>query len=1245
MVGGNGGLDALAALVRLVADRVADPRRNRTRLCLLLGAGADIGSGGLTFTQLKRDAVEAFLKRPLFDVTQPEEIDLRFEEIFTALGPDERALLIEAIFRKQQDVSPSDAYKVLLLLAEAGGIDAVFTTNFDVMLEKAQALLGRDLIQVFAPGVARPYLLSPLRFDLPKKPYLKLHGDLSSRSVTLLTSAELTEASYDASMVELLSSILSTHDLVLAGYSGNDAALAEIIAKAVNSSSNRVYWCNPRPPSSSAPLRKLLGDRVREISISFDDLMAAVGRPVLEKPSLAWTQPAYIRCLFDWRVDYCNRAYITAYGQRSGRSLIDVFARRRGIEDSLAAFMRPNRPLAIITGPSGFGKSVVGIRLHKTSLQSSSHTRVLLIRARSLTDNGDLEQHLAEQLGGLGSPQSFSLFQLERWLKENGLRLLVYVDGINEFSPDLLRCVRLFRNILRLCYFLPEADSALRFVTTVRQETWNGMLPHLDLGQLRASVWSCGQSSTSVETIACSALTDEELGDAIARLADHGYGTIDTSKASASFLDQLRDPYLLSMVAEGAENGLTSVPNASIYHRAFEAKLRQRGSLIDTATMRDVLARMALKCLESPQERFRQVDIEPASMRGELIRQMKDLNVIVDAGDEFLRFDHDRTLEYFLSAALSGNLGPSLETLSELLTFLKHFKTNSKALAAARLVFHLDPSARFPLLTSALRQLDARDQRFSNLERELLFRFARDVLFEMAEQGDDRAAYYLADAIEAGLAGKIGEIHLRSVIQAAASLPIQRAVPLLTRAAAVEAPVAGTEAAIYATDKLTSLYLSSGCAPLDILAQAPYDRFFNDLTVKSWQRLGRLLWMAARLGPDNTHPDEYASFKSTAARAIAAMASQIEWNERTATEVGAFFLANCDRLMFNATPAGISRFFGNSRRKDFLVILDRLGDGACLTESDLKTIEPYSQSLSFDIEYHLGHLLIVLSSFNDLEATLTLVEKKYATFSDKTSPEQIDFFQACLVYLHVVHSRPYSEERFAEWEDKVLRSWPNVLLYRPGLDRGERRGFSDVFDRIFEDGFGVIYPYGILRPSLLRTQHRYDEYLRVVSDQRTPPLPLYSGYLDQFLEQGQLEEALQIIHALSAVIVAWPIAGLEALRGAIGHGDARIRRATVRVLAEAYNRHPDETNRFFRTSGVTLSDDDLIEIKIRQDARIGRRQISEEEWARIAHLLLVQPQSRSVLVASLRVLLQSSSFDNAVAAICQVLAASLSAAR
>lgn len=149
--------ESLSLLVRLVADRAADPKRHKTKICVLLGAGADISSGGLSFAELKRQAVEAFLKAPLFDVTSPEDIEERFEGLFLGLQPDERALLVEAVFQKLRPLVPSDAYKLLFLLAELGGIDAIVTTNFDAMLERAQSLLGRDIFHIYAPGIARPY--------------------------------------------------------------------------------------------------------------------------------------------------------------------------------------------------------------------------------------------------------------------------------------------------------------------------------------------------------------------------------------------------------------------------------------------------------------------------------------------------------------------------------------------------------------------------------------------------------------------------------------------------------------------------------------------------------------------------------------------------------------------------------------------------------------------------------------------------------------------------------------------------------------------------------------------------------------------------------------------------------------------------------------------------------------------------------------------------------------------------------
>lgn len=1238
------GPEALASLVRLIADRASDSIGHKTKVCVFLGAGADISSGGLTFAELKRQAVEEFSKRRLFDVTLPEQVEARFEELFLRLQPDDRALLVEWIFHRMQPLHPSDAYKLLVLLAEAGGIDAVVTTNFDLMLERAQSQLGRDLFQIFAPGLARPYLLSHARFELPKKSYLKLHGDIASRSVTLLTSADLENATYDASMLDLLRSILRTHDIVLIGYSGFDPALAQIIGDSMEGTSNRIFWCNPRLPSPESPLYARVAGRLRIIRLGFDDLMMEVARPVLERPSLSTTEPTYLRCLFDWRVDYCNREYVTTYGERSGKSMVDVFARRQMLEERLKSFPLSNQPLAIITGPSGFGKTTLGIRLYKT-WRGDATTKIMLIRSRSLPDSGDIEQYVTEQLGGLGSRTMFSLFRLERWVGENGLRLILYVDGVNEFSADLARCTQFFRNILRFCYFLPEVDSSLRVIVTIRQETWNAMLPHLDTAQLRKTVWTEGDSQQSFNTLACGPLTDEELADAVARLRDKGYASIETEHLAPTVIDQLRDPYLLGAVADAAHQGLPPIPSASIYQRALDAKLQRRGSFMDTAKLKDILASVALQCLGSQQDRFREIDIQPDSHSGEVVRLMKDLHVFVDAGDGFIQFDHDRTLEYFLALGLASGTGPSLETIEDLLQYLRRFRTQSKPIAAARLYFQLNPEERFPLISRALRLLDGRDDRFGSSDRELLFGFSREVLVQMAEQGEPLANEYLGDAIDAARSGQVGGHQLRTVVQAAAILPVESAVPLLAKAAHSASSIARTEANIYATDKLVKQYLLKGCPEVDLLGDVPYADFFGDTSIPPWQRLGRLLGFAAHLGPDNTHPEEYACSLRILNRAFDRCLSERPWRDEEAEGFAKFFLENCDRLLFNATPQGIHRFFGNPKRKEFEVLVDKLADGAVLTEEDLLTFEPYTQTLSADIEYHLSHVLFILSSLNDVEATLNLADRRFAGFSNETPPEEIDFFHAVLVYIHILHNLPYDESRFGWWEESILRGWPDVLLYRPGLERGERRGFHDPFDRIFEDGFGVIYPYGVLLPSLRRRSSRYADYRRELASDASTQLPLYTRYLEEFLSTQRVEEALQILQAFSGVIVVWPVAGLLSLRGVIGHPEPRVRRATVRILAEAFNRHPDETMQFLRTSGAAVSDEDLIEIKIRQDARIGRRQIEAEEWARMGHFLFRRPGARDTFIACIKALLKAESFEGAVKGMLQILGLSDSAGR
>lgn len=1215
----------------MVADRAYKPKENLRGICLFLGAGADISSGGLTFTELKHRAVERFGARRTFDLTTPDRIDREFEQLFIDLPPDERARLIDAVFRQLAGIEPSEAYKLLVLLIEAGGLDAVVTTNFDLMLETAQSRLGRDILQVYSPGFARPFGQMPDRYALPKRPYVKLHGDLGSHAVTALVRAELEGGRYDTDTIEFVRTILRTHDLILAGYGGFDGALARIIAESIEPTATRIYWCGPSRPHPSAPLQILIGARVRHLAITFDDLITAIARPVLERPSLIATEPTFVASLFQWRVDYCNRSYREMHGTRMHRDISGSFARRRRLEEALGQFLRPNKPLALVTGPSGYGKSTLGLRLLK-AWAARDATRLLLLRARSFPESGDLEQQVGEQLGGLGLTSPFSFHRFEQWLTRGNLQLVIFIDGINEFSDDVRRCATFLRGILRFCHFLPDTDSSIRIIATIRQETWNAMLPQLDLGQLQHAVWSPAGPGEGFSTLACDVFDDDELREAVERMQSKSVTTADLDAMPATSIERLRDPFLLRVVAESVRDGQTAVPSAEQVKSMIEAKLRTISSIVSIGILQHALGAVAIRALESNQQTFREIDVVPAEQRPEILRLARDLDLIRATSDGRLQFDHERTLEHFLAVALANGLGPPLETVADLTAYLARYHRDGRALAAARLLLVLHPLTGLTLVSAALAQSDSAIERGSNASSRL-FEFAREVLVQLAEFGEPTVHTYLADAIEAGEIGRIGEHQLKAVVQAIAVLPTPSAIPLLSRVRHPSSDLPMTEAQIYAIDRLAKTFLASVDAAINLIDDVPYAAYFADPSLRCWQRLGRVASLAMQLGPDNTHPDEYEAVAQSVLGALAVsmeLRQAGDWADCTA-----FFLANCDRLMFNSSPEGIRRFFGNSRRGDFLEILSRLKAGGAMSFSDFERLEPYTQSIEFDVEYHLVAVLIVLSSLNDRAGALTLAETAFMRLDDCSSPVEVDFLEEVIVYIHVLHGLEYDEARFAVWEDRILRGWPTVLLHRPGLVRGERRGFADLFDRIFEDGFGVIYPYGILRPSGRRRAMREADYIKTASVNVDTPLPLYTGWLETFLRDGRLEEALQLVQAIAGVIIPWPFEGLAALRPAIGHSDPRIRRAVVRVLSEAYNRHPGETLRFLRTAGVAVSDEELLEIKVRSDARLGRRQVSEEEYARLVHVVLRLDGARDALFDCIAELLVASTFEEAVQAIFQ----------
>jgi hypothetical protein len=1231
-------------LSKLIEDR--QRRRSDRDICLFLGAGADISSGGMTFAQFKQEFFRLILGKPpatADDNTVALEVNIFFSKTRES---ERRARLVEATFAINQKRQPSDAYMLLALALEKLALDTVITTNFDTMLETAEQSLGLSVLRVYAKGIGLPDEADAGIREPDRVPYLKLHGCLNGRTITHITEEELQTGKYPRQFHQFLRRRLATADLIVSGYSGEDPGLARIIGRAMKDRGSRVYWCSPKPPLADSAFGKAMGsDRIVHISAKFDEVIEAITWPVLESPTFTSAKTIFIPCLLDWRVGRTNRDFMGSHAYRGQRDVRELFVRRRSVESQLSNFFDSDKPMTVVTGPSGVGKSVLGMRLLE-HYKSDDLCGVFLTSGNAISIGQDFGEYLSGQIGGLGSRAPLNFAEFELWLRRNGRRLIIYLDALNEHAVSSDLVANLLRDVVRFCYFLPPRPP-IRIIASVRQETWNRLSTREDRGRLAAVCWNPSNTPSAVHSIQLGLLTDEELREAIDLLClSIGKPSI-FDDLPPQAVERLRDPYLLAGVSDevmqtrslDAMNWVHG-PARHIYDKIFKAKLAHSYSDHDADNLATVLARVAFLTIERNEDQFRSIDLMQSAagtgQNGEFLRVFKDLGILTDTEDGRLRFLHERTQEYFLAKALELPECPfSLRTPDGLNRVLKELDHRHQIIAAIRTYFLFDPHTRFPLVANIVaKPLGLPDP----TAEQRLIAFAKELMVDLACDNPldfrvwfDRARSDV-EALERGESrlqerAETIERHWRAMIQAAAHLPDTIALEVLTEGARTGTILSRTEANIYATDKVVRLVLQSRKVS-DLLTDPQLGPYYADPTIPRLRRLGRVLGLMSQLGPDNTHPEEYASVRKIAAAAFAAILAENELTDAELNWFADFIFEERDRYVFNGDLDGMRRFFRNSARSAFLPILDHLEQGGVLRHEDIDVLQPYIEEIYQDLEFQLGNFLFIFSAANDFQATKLVWEERFNSFDNKTPPNTVDFFQAASIYMYVVNGYDY-DNMLDQHIDRILRECPQVIEYEPGRERGYARGFTDEFDMVFEDGFNPIASYATLLPSQRRKALRWYEYASQTIESHLQ-LSVYNQHLAESFHKGETRKALRILHALGQFITLWPREGLWSMIGPIQHDHPIIHRAVVRLLAEAYNRYPVETLRFFASSGIALSPGDLRDIKARIDPRIGRRQFEGLQWARVLHFLLSFPGARPRFFQSLRTLYASSSLTDAV---------------
>lgn len=228
---------------------------------ILLGAGASISSGiqsaadciwewkrdiFLThnthlpseYKEYKSDAVQRSIQNWLDNQGGYPKEGAPDEYTFYA----EKAYPIDDIRRKYfenicRNKIPHTGYMILSLLAKAGMVRTVFTTNFDGLVEKAAHLSN---ITPFAVSLANPQEIHrPESNDHVLT--VALHGDF--KFGPLKNTAQELDAQHEV-FTQALTDHLKNKHLIICGYSGRDKALMTALMTAYEApGSGMIFWC------------------------------------------------------------------------------------------------------------------------------------------------------------------------------------------------------------------------------------------------------------------------------------------------------------------------------------------------------------------------------------------------------------------------------------------------------------------------------------------------------------------------------------------------------------------------------------------------------------------------------------------------------------------------------------------------------------------------------------------------------------------------------------------------------------------------------------------------------------------------------------------------------------------------------------------------------------------------------------------------------------------------------------------
>lgn len=254
---------------------------------LLMGAGCSITSGINSGSQLINE-----WKKEIIEYADDYDEGIELDEYFEKQNWFDERNAYSSLFEKRYDLqrqrrafvenevankNPSIGYAYLVKLIENDYFNAIFTTNFDDLLNEAFYRFSNERPIVCAHDSA----ITSVTVTSKRPKIIKLHGDYLFEDIkSTLRETESLEGNMKNKFIEFS----KDYGLIVVGYAGNDRSIMDILSfllKKEEFFKNGIYWCIRKGDENiSDDLRKLLWkDKVYFVQIDgFDELMAELNK-------------------------------------------------------------------------------------------------------------------------------------------------------------------------------------------------------------------------------------------------------------------------------------------------------------------------------------------------------------------------------------------------------------------------------------------------------------------------------------------------------------------------------------------------------------------------------------------------------------------------------------------------------------------------------------------------------------------------------------------------------------------------------------------------------------------------------------------------------------------------------------------------------------------------------------------------------------------------------------------------------